>query len=363
MNGLAAAAIFFGAAACLAQTQDWQKVWAATFAAAKKEGVVVCGCPVHPGSRAYLISQWAKDYPEIKLQYTGALSPEWPARVEVERSAGQFLWDNMFTGPGAETYRLARISAFDRLVPHLILPDVADPKTWGGWDSAFYDAGKERMLAMWMDISMPHYNARVVAPEKVAAMGLRAILEPEYKGRIVMWDPRVSGGGELQSTHFYMRLGEDAHRKLLVDQQPVFLRDSRAMAERMVRGTAVFSLGPTLDEPLEDFRKAGVTMDIRPMGNAKEVAYGSAGYGIATIMDRPPHPNAARVFVNWLLSKNIQEGLGRAAARQSRRRDVPAIHAPPAGAKPGEDYIELQREVMEAQRQKIMAISRQLRPN
>ena len=79
--------------------------------------------------------------------------------MEVERAAGQFLWDNMFTGPGAETYRLARNKVFDRLVPNLILPDVADPKTWGGWDSAFYDAGKDRMLAMWMDISMPWRRA------------------------------------------------------------------------------------------------------------------------------------------------------------------------------------------------------------
>ena len=345
-----------------ALAQDWQKTWNDTVAAARKEGVVACGCPVHPGSRKFLQSQWGRDFPDIKLEYTGAALPEWPARVEAERAAGQFRWDAFFTGPAAETYRLAANRVFDKLLPHLILPDVKDPKTWGGWDSAFYDADKERMLAMWRDISPPYYNARLVPPEKVAKLGLKVLLEPEFKGKIIMWDPRVGGSGELQSTFFHMSLGADAHRRLLVDQQPVFLRDSRAMAERMVRGTAAFSLGPALEEPLEEFRKAGLPMDIRPLGNTKDVAYASAAYGIAAVIERPAHPAAARVFINWLLSKPVQEGLGKAAIRQSRRKDIALIDSP-SSAKPDEPYVELQREAYDEQRQKLMALSRKLRPD
>jgi iron(III) transport system substrate-binding protein len=134
------------------------------------------------------------------------------------------------------------------------------------------------------------------------------------------------------------------------------------MAERMVRGTAAFSVGPSLDEPLEEFRKAGLPMDIRPIGNSKEVAYASAAYGIAAVIERPAHPNAAKVFINWLLSKNVQDGLGKAAIRQSRRNDVSGVDSP-ARAKPGEAYIELQREAYNEERQKLMNLARQLRPD
>ena len=65
---------------------------------------------------------------------------------------------------------------------------------------------------------------------------------------------------------------------------------------------------------------------------------------------------------HWLLPKDVQEGLGKATIRQSRRSDVPAIDSP-VQAKPGEDYIELQREAYDEQQQKIMAMSRQLRPD
>jgi ABC-type glycerol-3-phosphate transport system substrate-binding protein len=36
----------------------------------------------------------------------------------------------------------------------------------------------------------------------------------------------------------------------------------------------------------------------------------------------PPHPNAAKVFINWLLSKEGQELYGKAMTQGSRRLDV-----------------------------------------
>jgi ABC-type Fe3+ transport system substrate-binding protein len=39
-------------------------------------------------------------------------------------------------------------------------------------------------------------------------------------------------------------------------------------------------------------------------------------------MKSPPHPNAAKVFVNWLLSKEGQEVFGKAVGQATRRLDV-----------------------------------------
>jgi ABC-type Fe3+ transport system substrate-binding protein len=50
-------------------------------------------------------------------------------------------------------------------------------------------------------------------------------------------------------------------------------------------------------------------------------------------MNRAPHPNAAKVFVNWLLSREGQTAFQRVIsmpgdAKNSRRIDVPKDHIP-----------------------------------
>jgi len=41
-----------------------------------------------------------------------------------------------------------------------------------------------------------------------------------------------------------------------------------------------------------------------------------------TIVKNPPHPNATKVFVNWLLGKEGQETYGKAMVQATRRLDV-----------------------------------------
>jgi ABC-type Fe3+ transport system substrate-binding protein len=61
----------------------------------------------------------------------------------------------------------------------------------------------------------------------------------------------------------------------------------------------------------------------------------SAGTGVLGLINRAPHPNALRVFVNWLLSKEGQEVWVKHTERNSRRLDVTKIPdtAPRAGRK------------------------------
>ncbi len=355
-------AILTLAGSAVAVAPSPQEVWTATVAAAKKEGAVTCGCAIHPGSRAYLMSRWQQDYPDIKLEYTPATLPDWPARVEAERAAGQYRWDAVFTGPGPEVYRLAHEGVFDPLVPALILPDVKNPQTWGGWNSAFYDDGKKYMLSFWTSLLTPYYNAKFVAPERIKRLGLRILLEPEFRGKIVFWDPRVGGSGSNMAQFLYMKLGPEALKTILVDQEAVFLNDSNAMADRMVRGAAYFSIGPRLDENLAPYKSAGLSLDIRPMGNTVDLAGASTEYGILAIFNRPPHPNAAKVFVNWLLSKPVQEGLQNVVSIKSRRVDV--LPPPGGGAQPvpGRAYVPLQQEKFIAPRRQVMQYARELRP-
>jgi ABC-type Fe3+ transport system substrate-binding protein len=45
------------------------------------------------------------------------------------------------------------------------------------------------------------------------------------------------------------------------------------------------------------------------------------------LLTKAPHPNAAKVYINWLLSKEGQTGFARASGYISARLDVPTDHA------------------------------------
>jgi ABC-type Fe3+ transport system substrate-binding protein len=46
-------------------------------------------------------------------------------------------------------------------------------------------------------------------------------------------------------------------------------------------------------------------------------------------INRAPHPNAAKVFLNWLLGKEGQTAFAKAMGYVSRRVDVTTDHVPP----------------------------------
>jgi ABC-type Fe3+ transport system substrate-binding protein len=55
-----------------------------------------------------------------------------------------------------------------------------------------------------------------------------------------------------------------------------------------------------------------------------------------------PHPNAARVYLNWLLSREGQENWARLSEQDSRRLDVPA--PPGVAPKQGVNYVQIGKE-------------------
>jgi ABC-type Fe3+ transport system substrate-binding protein len=68
------------------------------------------------------------------------------------------------------------------------------------------------------------------------------------------------------------------------------------------------------------FIKAG--LPVEPLPYPKEGLYTTGGNGHLMVIKNPPHPNAAKVFANWLLGKDGQELFGRTMAVGSRRLDV-----------------------------------------
>ena len=66
-------------------------------------------------------------------------------------------------------------------------------------------------------------------------------------------------------------------------------------------------------------------LDPRQIKEGSDVSPGSGGLGF---FNRAPHLNAAKVYINWLLSKEGQEGFAKVNGYISARLDVPTDHSP-----------------------------------
>ncbi len=68
------------------------------------------------------------------------------------------------------------------------------------------------------------------------------------------------------------------------------------------------------------FKKAGLPVQALP--TPKEGTYISGGSGHLVALKNPPHPNAAKIFINWFLGREGQDVYSRALGQGTRRLDV-----------------------------------------
>ncbi len=299
--------------------------WESTLAAAKKEGNVVVSGPTGVDLRDALMEGFHKKYPEIRVEYEGSSTREFATRVAAERKAGQFRWD-VFIHGAPET--MIQMGALDPLEPALMLPDVKNHKTWRGGAIEFLDPGKTVMVMTPRQRGTLFYNTKLINAKEFKSY--KDLLDPKWRGKIVADDPRmISGSGQATFTFFYLHpsLGPDFIRAL-GKQQLTMLRDFSQEVDAVAQGKYAVLLG-TADFFAIERARLGVPIAIIDPRQLKEGSDTSPGNGDLALFNRAPHPNAAKVFINWLLSKEGQTIFARATGYVSARLDVPTDHTEP----------------------------------
>jgi iron(III) transport system substrate-binding protein len=94
----------------------------------------------------------------------------------------------------------------------------------------------------------------------------------------------------------------------------------------VVRGQYPIGIGLS-DTHLSQFQKEGVGLNVKSLILPETTAVNS-GFGAVALLDRAPHPNAAKVFINWVLSREGQATIAPAVRVNSRRLDVAVVEAP-----------------------------------
>ena len=137
-----------------------------------------------------------------------------------------------------------------------------------------------------------------------------------------MNDPRAAGPGQAAALFYYLepKLGKN-FLKALAANEVLFTRDDRLLLEWVSRGKYTVAIGHS-ELILKDLQKSGLP-DVKTQPVLKEGTFAPNGYGSLIILDNAPHPAAAKVYANWLLSREGQTVFTQAHSGQSARIDVP----------------------------------------
>jgi iron(III) transport system substrate-binding protein len=312
-----------------AQTKpDWKERWGKTLADAKKEAKVVVFGPPGELIRQAFVEGFKKAYPDIDIEFSAARSGEQAVKLQAERDAGIYSVDVFVGGPTTANFQLKPMGALDPIRPVLILPEVADSKYWLDNRLEFSDKEGLYNLVFGIELSPPIiYDPKQAQRDEIDE--LHDLLNPKWKGKIVLNDPSISGASVPLLRFIWTSLGPekagDYYRKLRAQTGAVD-RDLRRQIEWVAQGKYPILLGPS-PRTAGDLVKRGLKFEFVP--EFKDIG-GMTGSSSATVvrLNRSPHPNAAAVFINWLLGAEGQTLWSRATSQASLRLDVPKDHVP-----------------------------------
>jgi len=331
---------FFASGAATAQSagqQEWDKV----LAAAQKEGVVVVSGPPTAVQRAVITKEWAKDFPAIQLQYTGARGSEIMSKVVRERLAGIYNWDAALASTDPTVFDLGPIHALAPLRDAIIKPDIVEDKNWfAGFAAGFMDDDEKYLYAAsGQSTAFGYVNRACLSAAEFDS--LDDLMKPELKGKVVFHDPTIPGESTQILGALAMVKDEAWLKDLFTSHGVTFSRDYRQMSEWLVNCSKPVAIAlPESD--LMPLQQSGLGKQVEYMQGPQWLGNhdpgGAVGNAFIGWYNNAPHPNAAKIFVNWYLSREFQQAYSDATRSNSRRTDVKPGN-PRLVMQPGVEYL------------------------
>jgi len=320
-------ALLFFSSPSQVRSQDWKTEWERTATAAKKERqVVLAAGSDFPATFA----EFQKKYPEIKVVFVPGRTGELANRIMAERRAGKYLVDLYIIGATTMYNVLYKAKALDPIKPALILPEVVDESNWWRGKHVYLDEEDQYIFAFNGAVrSWFAYNTKLVNPNEIRSYW--DLLNPKWKGKIVGLDPTSSGAGSpLRFLYYHPELGPEFIRRLLTETDITVSRDMRQITDWLATGKFAISVLTAVSRTgLDEAKKQGLPIDWFGPKTFKEGAVVNSASGNVGFLNRAPHPNAAKIALNWLLSRETQIAYQKIGSEaDSLRIDIPKDDVP-----------------------------------
>jgi iron(III) transport system substrate-binding protein len=307
----AAALLALAAGPAGAQTADeWNKV----IAAAKGEGKVVfytsaVGQPYHQEIGKAFERRYG-----IAMEALEARASELRERIRTEQSAGRVNGDISFNGATVTKLQLDD----GTFVPHGGLPNITRLKP-----PFTSDGIRVPVLIQSYGILV---NTALVKPEDEPKSWLD-LTDPKWRGKILADDMRALGGGAVFFFVTTDKLGRGFHEQLAL-QRLAFSRDYRNDERRVARGEYAIDI-PFVISDYPALKGLPVKLIVPVEG-------GTYARFELCLLNGAPHPNAARLFMNFYLEEQAQLVYARSGfgvATEVSAEQIPADVRPLVDAK------------------------------
>ena len=272
-----------------------------TLELAKKEGRVSFYTSMGADESKLVADAFQAKYPAIRVEITRLGSEKLLQRIITESRAGSHLVDAV-TNSGMEIQMLMRMKLLARHVTPEFSAFLADSRDGAlGWAD------------MYSNLRLVAFNTRSVPKEKIPRR-YEDLLDPMWNGQIGFPEGQYSWFATMLKV-----MGEEAGRKFFqgLARQNLHFRNSQVLVTQFV-AAGEFNLGFVYDTQVLRFKKRGAPLDIAPMPFITKNIHPLA------LAAHAPHPNAGKVFIDYVLSKEGQtfiKNMGRVISRSDIAQD------------------------------------------
>jgi iron(III) transport system substrate-binding protein len=281
---------------CAASTDEFLE-------AAKREGELVYYASMNLGEANSLIGAFEKRYPFIKVRLNRIGSEKLLTRVLTEARAKKFFADVIQT----VEFSMHVFQRSGILARYLSQADASYPKEFkaeGLWTTVYYNA------------YVTGYNSRLV-PAATLPRSYDDLLDRKWRGGLMMEGTKADWfAGMLQI------MGQERglqYMRALAKQQPSPREGHELLAQLVAAGEGLFDVNIPVAS-VERMKERGAPIDWTALGPVPAIMVGA---GVAA---HAPHPNAAKLFLEFVLSRDGQK-LMQTPGRHVARRDIPNDHS------------------------------------
>ena len=325
-----------------------QTGWEDIVRAAEKEGEVTVYATNSVGDLQVIWDAFKKKFPKIKLNSVGiSTTSEIVTKVMAERRAGQYLVDVMLGAPGATYNSFYRGKTLDPMPPALVLPEVTDLSKWWKGKHRYVDPDGRYVFVYQSSLYGPpvYTNTKLVNLDSIRSVW--DILDPKWKGKIIGLWPRANYvSTALLFMYHHPQVGPKFLERLYSEMDITYFSDFRQGTDWLAAGKYPICVLCRLRRAQEQ----GLSVSEVSPYHFKEAPGIGSNNGAIVLMNNHPHANAAKVFINWYLSRDGQIAFRQANntmeddTTTSMREDLPLSVVPePARRRKDVDYIEISR--------------------
>ena len=289
---------------------SFQGRWNALIEAAQEDGelVIIAGGSASVGMKNHI--EYFQEKFGIKVIVGRGSGTDQANRILAERGNGRFTADVVHVGPTSGNTRMIPNGAYDPIKPLLFHPEVVNQSLWLNNQHHYADPDQDKIF-LWNGVAdverFPSWYNTELVPYDELPRSVEEIFSLRH-WKIAMQPPNVGGaGGTYFEMYIHPDYGPDFMERFIREMDITFTTDTLGMVNGLVQGKYHALHGGLGTQDPDDLVERGLPLaepDI-DIASIKTISPSGSSNNVA-VFNRRPNPNAAQLYVNWLLSREGQ---------------------------------------------------------